>query len=70
MFEIIGIIGTIFTVISLTQSDMVKLRVINSIGSVIFIIYGFLIKSPSVIISNVCILFINIRRLLNNGSDC
>ena len=42
------------------MKDIVKLRFINLIGSILFAIYGFIIKAYPVAIINVIIAFVNI----------
>lgn len=50
--EIIGISASIFVLISFTRKDIKQIRILNTIGSCIFIIYGILLQSPSLIILN------------------
>ena len=65
MIETFGMAATVFTVLSLFQKDMIKLRIVNSIGCILFITYGLMISAMSVVISNALILIINGRRLLD-----
>lgn len=57
--EIIGYIGTILVLSSFLMKEMKKLRIGNIIGSSTFIIYGILLQSIPVIITNVFIVLIN-----------
>ena len=57
--EIIGYIGTVLVLISFLMKDMKKLRIGNIIGSSTFIVYGLMLNSIPVIITNICIVSIN-----------
>ncbi|WP_297714018.1 YgjV family protein [Clostridium sp.] len=64
MFEIpaiewVGYVASIMIAISLVMTDIVKLRVINSIGCILFAIYGFTVKAYPVGIINSFIFFVN-----------
>ena len=61
--EIIGILGTIVLIIGYFQKDSKKLRIVNNLGAVLFIIYGFLINALSVWLLNMIILGINTYRI-------
>lgn len=63
--EFIGIIATTFLVIGYSQKKESKLRFINNIGTILFIIYGFLIGALSVWLLNILILIINTNRIIN-----
>ncbi|WP_291657013.1 lactate dehydrogenase [Clostridium sp.] len=52
MIEWIGYAASICIAISLIMTDIYKLRVINSIGCVLFVIYGFSIKAYPVGVIN------------------
>jgi hypothetical protein len=43
LIEVIGYIGSVLVAVSLMMSSIVKLRVINLIGAVVFSTYGFII---------------------------
>lgn len=58
--EWIGYAASIMIGISMFMKDMVKLRFINLIGSLLFVIYGFIIKAYPVAIVNLVIVFVNI----------
>lgn len=63
--EIIGIAASIFIVLSLvfkttTFKGTLLLRILNSLGSIFFIIYGALIGAWSTLIANAACLIINI----------
>ena len=65
LIEIVGIVASIFIVFSLifkttTFKGTLFLRVLNSFGSIFFIIYGALIGAWSTLIANAACLIINI----------
>jgi len=62
--EIIGYAASIFTAISLMMSKILKLRLINMIGSFTFVIYSLIINAYPVLAVNLFIFFINIYYLL------
>ncbi len=61
--ELIGYIASIFIVVSLTMTNIIKLRVINSIGCLLFVTYGVLVGAIPVVLSNIAILLINLYNL-------
>lgn len=60
MTEIIGYLGSIGVAVSLLMRNVYFLRIINLIGAVFFVIYGFLIKAPAVWSVNLFISFVDI----------
>lgn len=64
MFEIIGFIGSLFVILSYIFKDMTKLRIVNMIGCVVWIIYGTLIHSYSTIFTNLVIMIIHIVNMV------
>ncbi|MBN2618839.1 MAG: YgjV family protein [Spirochaetales bacterium] len=62
--ELAGYIASILVAISLTMSKIVRLRIINLIGSVFFAIYGFLVGAYPVLVVNTFIVLINIYYLV------
>lgn len=57
--DIIGWLATILTLSSFLVNDIIKLRVINAVGCVCWIIYGIGGHNYPVIITNVVILMIH-----------
>ncbi|HRN42875.1 MAG: uroporphyrinogen decarboxylase [Flavobacteriales bacterium] len=65
MTEIIGYIASAIVLISFLMKNIVKLRIINSIGCLIFIVYGILLNfSIPIILTNSVIVGINIYFLI------
>ena len=57
--EMVGYVGSVVVAISLMMRSLVRLRVINSIGSLVFVIYGILIHAYPVAALNGFIVCIN-----------
>ncbi len=64
VWEIIGYVGSLLVVISLIMSNIIKLRIINTIGSTIFCVYALVIKSYPTAIMNAVLVGINIYYLV------
>lgn len=66
MIELIGIMASVVIVISFFMNGESKLRTLNIVGSIVFIIYGVLIGSVSVVFLNAVstvVNFVKIHRL-------
>ena len=63
MIEAFGYLGSLLVLVSMLMTSVVKLRIINTIGSVIFTIYAFIIKSYPTALMNFCLVLINLRFL-------
>jgi hypothetical protein len=66
MIDIFGYIGTILILYSFTIENIYKLRLINSIGSVFWIVYGIGIMAWPTIIVNSCVLCIHSYCFIKN----
>ncbi len=68
ILELIGYLGSLLVIISMLMTSVVKLRIINTIGSVIFCAYALAIHSYPTAAMQVCLIVINIINLykLNN----
>ena len=58
--EIVGYAASALVVLSLTMRSLLRLRLISMCGSATFLIYGILISSTPIIVTNVCIAAINL----------
>lgn len=65
-FETIGIVGTIFVLLSFLMKDLKKVRIINIVGAVLFVIYGVLIHAVSTWILNGILVAIHIFYLVKD----
>ena len=64
VIEIIGYVGSALVLISMLMTSVVKLRIINLTGSIIFAGYALAIRSYPTAIMNICLAGINIYHLL------
>lgn len=64
MVEMIGYLGSTLVVVSMLMSSVVKLRVINTIGSGIFAAYALMIHSYPTALMNACLVGINVYNLV------
>lgn len=62
-YELIGMLGTIFVLVSFLQKNEEKIRQINIIGASLFIIYGIITKTYSTAILNTALFFIHLIKL-------
>jgi hypothetical protein len=60
VFEIIGYVSSILIAISLMMSSILRLRIINLIGAVLFTIYGLGIRAYPVAAVNFLIVLIDL----------
>lgn len=63
MIEAVGYLGSALVVTSLLMTRIFRLRVIGLVGSTTFLIYGLLIGSVPIVITNAVIMIINIAFL-------
>ena len=63
VIELIGYIGSALVLVSFLMTSVVRLRVINAIGSLIFAIYALIIHSYPTMLMNICLVLINLRFL-------
>ena len=72
-FEVIGISGTLFVLLSFLMKDLVKVRLINIIGALLFVVYGICIHALSTWLLNGALIIIHIVYLIrehrNNSVD-
>ena len=58
--EVLGIVASVCVLISFMFKNQKKIRCINMIGCILFIVYGILIKSFSVVFLNFCTMIVHI----------
>lgn len=63
MIEMIGYLGSALVVVSMLMSSVVKLRIVNTVGSGIFAAYALMIHSYPTALMNVCLVGINLYNL-------
>lgn len=62
-YELIGLLGTIFVLLSFIQNDEKRIRKINIIGAILSFCYGLLTKTYSIAFLNLCLCIIHIIKL-------
>jgi hypothetical protein len=62
--EIIGYLASAFVLLSFLMKEMTKLRILNSVGCGFFIVYGVLLLSWPIIITNAAIVCVNVYYLV------
>jgi hypothetical protein len=65
--ELIGLVATLFVLCSFLMSGERQIRIINIFGATLFVIYGALLKAPSVWLLNGALLFVHIYKLWKLG---
>ena len=58
--EWLGIVASVFILVSFLTSNQIKTRIINSVGCVVFVVYGFLLPAYSTALMNAAMLVIHI----------
>lgn len=64
VIELIGYLGSLLVLVSFLMSSVVKLRIVNSVGALIFTIYAIIIHSYPTALMNACLIGINIYYLV------
>ncbi len=59
MTELIGYLASALVVVSLSMTSVVKLRIISMLGSLAFLVYGLLLGSVPLMITNAAIVVLN-----------
>lgn len=65
--EIFGYVGTAFVLLSMMMTSVVKLRILNTIGSVISMTYSILCGAWPVVFLNLGLIIINVYQLICLG---
>lgn len=65
--ELVGYGATVFILASLALSNLKALRIVNSIGGALWIVYGAYAGSPSIMIGNAIMIFINIIKYVKEN---
>jgi 4-amino-4-deoxy-L-arabinose transferase-like glycosyltransferase len=66
MTEVLGWIATAVVLLSFTIQDMRKLRMVNLVGCILWIGYGFILMSKPVIFVNISIALVHSYWLIKN----
>lgn len=62
--ELIGLVSTLFVLISFLFDDIMLIRILNMVGSILFVVYGILSGSLSVWILNGCLVFVHLYYII------
>ena len=62
-FEIIGLLATLFVLMSFLMNDIRRVRVINIIGAALFVVYGYLVGAFSTSLLNALLIAVHISFL-------
>ena len=63
LIEIFGYIGSVLVVVSMLMSSIVKLRVVNTIGSIVSGTYALIVGALPLVLMNACLIIINVYNL-------
>ena len=63
MVEILGVTATLFIVVAFMQKGEFKIRVLDCIGAILFIVYGVLIHSFSTVLLNFILVAVQVYHL-------
>ena len=63
IIELIGYFGSLLVVVSMLMTSVIKLRIINTVGSLIFTVYALIIKSYPTALMNFSLVLINVYNL-------
>lgn len=69
MFELIGVIASVMVLVSFVMNGEKKIRIVNIIGALLFVVYGLLINAFSVWFLNGALLFVHIHKLKKIGFE-
>lgn len=64
--ELIGYAGTLLIIVSMMMTSMIKLRIINSLGCILSLVFAISIINTPVIILNGALLIINIYQIIKH----
>lgn len=63
LIEWVGYAASALIVISLIMTSVIKLRIVNTAGCTLFVVYGFMVGAYPVAVSNLLIVLINLYHL-------
>jgi len=67
--EYFGYIASALVLVSFLMKNMTYLRIINSVGCAFFIIYGTLLGSVPIVLTNTAIVMVNFYYVLQKNKD-
>lgn len=63
IFEIIGYVGSALVLLSFLMSSVIKLRIVNALGSVVSVAYGLMVHTYPTVVMNAALIIINVYYL-------
>ncbi len=67
--EIIGILAGVIVLSSFLLKGEIKIRLLNIVGAVLFVVYGLLVKSLSVWLINFLLVIVHVIFILKRKGD-
>lgn len=67
--EIIGLLGTVFVLISFFMKDVKKIRCVNIVGAILFVIYGAIINAVATWVLNGVLIVVHIVFLIKDNQN-
>ncbi len=64
LIELFGYLGSALVIVSMLMTSVLKLRIINTAGSVVCVIYGLIIRSYPTVVMNLALIVINVYGML------
>ena len=64
MIEILGITATLFIIVAFLQSSELKIRILDGVGAILFVVYGICIHSFSTILLNSILLGVQLYKIV------
>ncbi len=64
LIELFGYLGSALVIVSMLMTSVLKLRIINTAGSVVCVIYGLIIQSYPTVVMNLALIAINVYGML------
>ncbi|MCL2354913.1 MAG: hypothetical protein FWC68_03410 [Oscillospiraceae bacterium] len=62
--EVLGLVASLFVLVSFTVSGEEKIRSVNIIGAIIFVVYGVFIGALSIWILNSILILVHLNKLI------
>lgn len=62
-YELIGITGSLMIILAFLFKDIVKVRVADTVGAMLFVVYGVLIHSFSTVFLNLVLIGVQVVQL-------
>ena len=64
MIELLGVTATLFIIAAFLQSGELKIRLLDGIGAILFVIYGICIHSFSTVLLNSILIGVQVTKIV------